>query len=269
MAPVVRKDESSDGQSSVCVGETLTGKRGIVDLWYYFHELIDDSELLAAHEALMTPDEHQRHRSFRFEDDRRLFLATRALVRTVLSSYAPVAPADWRFAYGKNGKPRIAHPAVTPRLNFNLANTRGLVVCLVSVAHESIGVDVEMINRDVPSIGLANSYFCPSEVRALRALPASDQPRRFFSYWTLKESYIKARGIGLSLPLHQFSFHFEDDAIRITFDAQLADDATRWRFALLDAPPCHMTAVGVDTGGVALSLRTTHVVPLHEKRRSR
>jgi 4'-phosphopantetheinyl transferase len=248
----------------VSIAETLASGEGIVDLWYYFYEGIDDAELLASHEALLTPDERKRHGSFHFERDRRLFLATRALVRTVLSGYATVAPADWRFSTSEHGKPRISSPAVRPPIYFNLANTPGLVVCVVSVAHEPVGVDAERIDREAEAIELAERYFSASEVRRLRALPSCDQTRRFFTYWTLKESYIKARGRGLAVPLDQFSFLVEDE-IGVVFDARLDDDARCWRFALLDAPPQHMIAVAAETGGAALSLRATQIVPLRGK----
>jgi 4'-phosphopantetheinyl transferase len=133
---------------------------------------------------------------------------------------------------------------------------------VVSVAHEPVGVDVERMDRRTETVRLAERYFAPSEVRALRALPAAEQPRRFFAYWTLKESYIKARGLGLALPLDQFAFHLDDEAIRIAFDPRLVDNPARWRFALLDAPPCYTLTVGVDTGGAPLSLRAAPVVPL-------
>lgn len=246
----------------VCIAETLALAPGIVDLWYCFHERVDDAELISAQEALMSPDELERFGSFHFERDRRLFRATRALVRTVLSRYSGVSPAALRFAADEYGKPRVSCQGVTAPLHFNLANTRGLVVCAVSVAHETIGVDAERIDCEAETVVLAERYFCPSEVRALKELPASERLRRFFEYWTLKESYIKARGLGLTLPLDQFSFLIDDDSISIAFDARLGDDATRWRFALLDAQPSHMIALGADTDGAALSLRATHVVPL-------
>jgi 4'-phosphopantetheinyl transferase len=86
----------------------------------------------------------------------------------------------------------------------------------------------------------------------------------FLAYWTLKESYLKARGVGLTLPTDRCSF-LVDDEIRVIFDTRLGDDATSWRFALLDAPPHHKIAVSVKTGGARLSLRSRRVVPLGRK----
>jgi 4'-phosphopantetheinyl transferase len=244
----------------ISVAEALACDQGIVDLWYYFYEDAD-ARLLASYEALLSPGELVRSGRFRFERDRRLYLATRALVRTVLSNYAAVAPADWQFATNDHGKPFISAPRVAPSVHFSLANTLGLVVCAVSIAHEPVGVDAERIDREVNVVGLADRYFSPSEASRLRALAAPEQLELFFSYWTLKESYIKARGLGLTLPLSQFSFHI-DDEIAIEFDAGFGDDASSWRFALLDAPPHHRIAVSVKAGGAALSMRASRFVPL-------
>ncbi len=134
-------------------------------------------------------------------------------------------------------------------------------MCAVSVAHELVGVDAERIDAPVEALGLSERYFSVSEASRLRALPASEQLARFFAYWTLKESYIKARGLGLTLPLGQFSFRVEHE-IGVEFDEGFADDTSLWRFALLDAPPQHVIAISAKTGGAALSLRRHDVVPL-------
>jgi 4'-phosphopantetheinyl transferase len=251
---------SIDQLRAVSVAETLASEKGIVDVWYYFYEGTD-TELLASQEALLTPDELERSSSFRFERDRRLFLATRVLVRTVLSKYSEVSPGDWRFARNEHGKPLISAPTVTPVIHFNLANTPGLVVCALSVAHEAVGIDAERIDRDVEAIELADRYFSSFEASRLRAASTPEQLELFFGYWTLKESYIKARGLGLTMPLGQFSFRVENE-ISVEFDAGLNDDPSLWRFALLAAPPHHMIAISVKTGGVALSTRATRVIPL-------
>jgi 4'-phosphopantetheinyl transferase len=242
--------------------ETLRGRGGTVDLWYYFYEDVNDASLLQAHHSLMSKDERQRHDRYHFERDRRLFLATRALVRSVLSQYAPVRPEAWCFASNEHGKPYIADPAVEPELHFNLSNTHGLVVCVVSTACKLIGIDAEATTPPSDSIQIADTNFSPFEAEALRRLPREDQPLRFTSYWTLKESYIKARGLGLAIPLDQFSFVLSDEAAKISFDPRLADDASRWRFNLINASPDHLVAVAAKTNGAALSLRAARMVPL-------
>ena len=252
---------------AISVAETLAGVPGIVDLWYWFYETELDPALVDAGVELMAADERARYMRFRFERDRRLFLATRLLVRTVLSRYARVAPADWRFAAGRSGKPRIESPAPAPSLHFNLANTPGLVVCAVSVAHERIGVDVERIDREAEFMGLADRYFSVPEARALGARAAAERPRRFFEYWTLKESYVKARGIGLALPLDRFTFTIDDDRVSVAFDARAEDDESCWRFTLIDAPPSHLVAIGANTGGGVLSVRASQLVPADFARR--
>ncbi|HUD49648.1 MAG TPA: 4'-phosphopantetheinyl transferase superfamily protein [Candidatus Baltobacteraceae bacterium] len=247
----------------LCVAETVTGKPGIVDLWYYFYETTSDPDLHRAQAALMTVEESERHQRLRFERDRRQFVATRALVRTVLSNYTSVAPGAWRFAASPHGKPHIDQPRVKPPIYFNLANTSGLVVCAVSVAHEAIGVDVERIDREIEIELLAEKNFSEREFRTLRALPASEQQRQFFAYWTLKESYIKALGVGLALPLDQFSFLLDGQGISAAWERAQADKATDWKFTLLGAPQ-HLLGVAARTDGAPFSLRAAHVVPLGE-----
>jgi 4'-phosphopantetheinyl transferase len=137
------------------------------------------------------------------------------------------------------------------------------VVCVVSTCHQVLGVDAEYLLRPGETVSIAERFFSPRETRALLALSTAKQRERFFSYWTLKESYIKARGLGLALPLEQFSFLLDGDKdIGIAFDPQLGDEPSRWRFELLRASPQHLVAVGVDSLGAPLSLRAANFVPL-------
>lgn len=232
----------------VCIAETLAAGAGIVDLWYC---PLDERDEIADRAEIMSADERARHDSFRFERDRRLFRATRMLVRAVLSRYAPVAPSAWRFAAHAQGKPHIASPAVTPHLHFNLSNTAGLVVCAVSVAHE-VGVDAERVDREVPEV-----VFSAAERAALGALPPGERARRQFDYWTLKESYLKARGDGLAGGLDRFGFIAGSERIELAADH--AGDAERWKFALLALPPLHAIAVTADAGAAPLSVRTARM----------
>lgn len=219
---------------------------GLVHLWYVFYDDLRDPALLARYSALMSPEERARNERFVFAKDRHQHLVTRALVRTTLSRYAPVAAADWQFAANSYGRPEITGPAAAFDLCFNLSNTAGLIVCAVSRGPCELGVDVEDITRPGELVGIADHYFAPHEVRALRALPPDPviQHRRFFAYWTLKESYIKARGMGLSIPLAEFAFELDrDPPITMSTSPLLGDSAEGWQFALLTASPRHMLAV--------------------------
>ncbi len=242
------------GLQPPCPSETLD-TAGVVDLHYVTWDRDPEPTWLARYEAWMTPDERERHGRFRFARDRHMFLITRALVRSALSLYARVEPQAWRFAIGSHGKPRVDDRIEAPRLAFNLSNAHGMVVCAVS-RHEHLGVDVEDVTRSGETLDIADRFFSPSEVRALRALPTARQRPRFFELWTLKESYIKARGLGLAIPLDQFSFQLDHGPpIRVSFDARLDDHRERWHFASLRFSPRYLIAVGVDSGTEPLVLR--------------
>ena len=229
-------------------------------------DLVDpnSAEAWAHHEAyraLMSPDEHERMQRLIFERDRRRFLLTRALVRTALSRYAAVAPADWKFVPNAYGRPEILdRPANVPDLRFNVSHTDGLIACAITVGRE-VGVDVEHIRRRLTH-DVAGRFFAASEVYDLRELPPDEQERVFFDYWTLKEAYIKARGMGLALPLADFAFRLNPlRAPKVVFEPALDDDETTWQFAQAWPTPVHRLGLAVRRTGRDLPIRLRHIIP--------
>lgn len=195
------------------------------------------------YDALLTDDERKKRDRFRFEKDQHSCLVTRALLRTVLSKYADVPPEAWRFVTNDYGRPEIDEPAEARWLKFNLSHTNGLIALIVA-RDRDVGVDVEDRDRRGRLLNVADRFFSPSEVEALHALPEEEQLERFFLYWTLKESYIKARGMGLAIPLAQFSFGVERE-ITIDFDPNLHDDPNRWQFTAMSFGRRHALAAGI------------------------
>jgi 4'-phosphopantetheinyl transferase len=202
-------------------------------------------------EAILAPNELARMKRFRFETDRRRYLFAHALVRYTLSRYAPATPPErWRFETNEYGRPQVGGAA--PRLKFNLSHTAGLVACAVALDRD-VGVDVEHIRPAHGDFGLevAPQYFAPREVAALAAQPAADQRDWFFAFWTLKEAYIKARGMGLALPLSGFTFDLGDAGaaaspnIGISFASNVVDDPARWYFERRLPSPEHALALAV------------------------
>jgi 4'-phosphopantetheinyl transferase len=245
--------------------EPLVLTPGVAHLWYVFSDRVRDARLLAEYHRIMAPAEAEQQARFYFPEGRHEYLLTRALVRSVLSRYARVAPEAWTFVRNDHGCPRISGPAGAPPIRFNLSNTRGLIACLVALDRD-VGVDVEDTERSSATVEIADRFFSPSEVRALHAQPESNQRARFFEYWTLKEAYIKARGMGLAIPLDQFSFHLDDGPeIRISFDPRLGDDPGVWQFAQFRPSARHAMAAALRKGdGPPLTIELRETVPLED-----
>jgi 4'-phosphopantetheinyl transferase len=212
---------------------------------------------------LLGEEERARFERYRFDKDKLLHLAAHALLRDVLSRHTGELPESWRFEKNKYGKPRVVAPESGIPLEFNLSHTRGMVVCGVSKAGP-VGVDVEEPDRRVDCLGICDRFFSPFEADRLRALPESEQRTRFFSYWTLKESYIKARGMGISLPLEKFSFLLEREGrVDIEIDPELNDSAPAWRLGLMRTDSGHHAAFAVrpQEAGRAIRVEVLEVAP--------
>ena len=155
---------------------------------------------------------------------------------------------------------RARSPASATGLHFNLSHTRGLIAVGVASGRD-LGVDVEFVDRGLTQ-DVAGRFFAPAEVRDLRALPDDQQAVTFFDYWTLKEAYIKARGMGLALPLDQFAFALDGDRPpTIAFGPAIADDPARWQFFQAWPLPRHRLAVAVERRGADLPIDVVWETP--------
>jgi len=240
---------------------------GVVHVWLAYPSEIKEPMLLQRYHRLLNPEESAQQKRFHFERHRHAYLITRALVRTTLSRYAGVAPAEWVFEKNQYGRPHIsACHAGLPPIHFNLSHTDGLIVCAVVLGRE-IGIDVEDITRGGELVKIADRFFSPSEVAELHTVPEATQESRFFDYWTLKESYIKARGMGLSIPLGDFSFHIGDDRrIGISIAPNQQDPPERWLFRHWSLDPNFKLALTVERKDAPIDVVALRkVVPqLHE-----
>lgn len=177
--------------------------------------------------ALLSETERAQHHRFIPQKKRHEYMVARVLVRTVLGRALGVAPEVLQFTANEWGRPAVWPPAP---LHFNVSHTDGLLVCMVS-GNPDIGVDTEQLARAPDLLALANTVFAPQELQDLAALPDSEQGYRAVVLWTLKESYIKARGMGLALPLDGFAFRFDADGrVRLEVSPALEDDGSRWQF---------------------------------------
>ena len=233
-----------------------------VDLWYVHTEAADVPELLEEYRSLLPPDEAGQEHRFVFRKDRVLYLVTRALVRTTLSSYVQCEPRDWVFIRNAYGKPSVVAPPGFP-LQFNLSNTAGLVVCAVAPFRD-VGVDVENTRRERVDLALAGRYFASMEVAFLQKAPPDRRREVFYRFWTLKEAYIKARGMGLSIPLDEFAFSLnENGPPRIRFAPGVPDDPHDWQFGQFQLAAHFQIGLAIrDPSRERLRVRVIDTIPL-------
>jgi 4'-phosphopantetheinyl transferase len=219
----------------------------VLQLWFAYPGDLSNVAVAEACAALLNDAERAQAARLRFERHRREYQATHVLARIALSHSYPLPPQAWSYSFNKYGKPA---PVPDCGLRFNQSNSVGLAVCLVASPatlgpHVSpvatpatgieVGVDVESSSRAEEIVSLASHVFSLAEQAQLEALSATDRPARALSLWTLKEAYIKARGMGLSLPLRKISFLFGGtEGIRLRVEAGIDDDPARWRFCLLN-----------------------------------
>ncbi len=219
-----------------------------LDIWLLHTDQAQDPALIASSNAMLDDGERARTQRFYFERDRHRFLMTRALVRSTLSHYADIAPAAWRFGATAFGRPIIlnAHP-VAGRIVFNISHTDGLIMLGVTTGR-MLGIDTEKLAPDSPD-GVAESVFSVAERNARAALPIDARHQRFFDLWTLKESYMKARGMGLSIPPHLIEFTLDEPKrIGYAIAPALSDPVERWHFQQWSPTPSHRAAVCVERG---------------------
>ena len=199
----------------------------------YTFPLRTSPERLEFLQEILSPAERERISRFRFSLNRRQAIICRGTLRETLSRYLDLDPADVCFAYNRRGKPYIADSEV----RFNVSHSGNWAMIAVSNEAE-VGIDLERIEPHVAQERTPERFFSPSEIARLRALPDSQQTQAFFRCWTRKEAYIKARGLGMAVPLDSFAVSFGPDE-----PAAFLSGADGWSIQDLDAPHGYAAAV--------------------------
>ena len=197
--------------------------------------------------AWLSAAELAKFNRFKVQQSRHEFLLGQALLRTVLSEYMPGKPQDWKFSLQQNGKPTLAQAEEHRSVGFNLSHSDGRVILAVGRS-EQIGVDLEKVREQRRISKIAERHFSPAEVEQFQKLSGAAQLNRFYELWTLKESYIKATGKGLSQSLSSFGFEFTTDSFEFWLQDGDRDEATRWQFWQLEAGETFRLALGCHAG---------------------
>lgn len=164
----------------------------------------------------LSDEEQKKILRFRRYEDALRGLTSNILLRSIIVSLLKKKNNSIHLYKNKYGKPYIKE---IDKFHFNLSHSGDWVVCAVDSSQ--VGIDIEKIH-DV-DLNLSARFFSEEEHAYLISLDDTKRRETFFDFWTLKESYIKADGRGLSIPLNSFSFKIEDDCILFTTTNELKD----------------------------------------------
>ena len=218
-----------------------------VHVWLTRPEDVTDPDQLQAYQSLLSPDEQERYQRFHFDRDRHHYLVAHVLLRKALSAYVDVDPSAWQFSQNQYGRPEISGPDSAPPLRFNLTHTNGLVACVVTLELDC-GIDVEQLSARGNLLGIAEKMFAVSEQQDLKNLDGQAFLERFFTYWTLREAYCKALGVGIAWSKSNYGFVEEgDERWGIRFDMPSSNEGFHWQFVLNKPTTEHLLAVAVRT----------------------
>lgn len=160
--------------------------------------------------ALTILDEQKQmkiRRFCHFQDAQRALIAD-ILVRSIIVKKTKIKNKNIVFNNNKYGKPYFKFDK---NFEFNIAHSGKWVVC--AVHNSPVGIDIEEIQPI--DFEIARRFFAKSEYDLLLNKENNEQLSYFYDLWSIKESYIKASGKGLSIPLNSFSIYLKDNDIDI------------------------------------------------------
>ena len=151
---------------------------------------------------MLSRDRREKVVRYRFERGKWLSAGAGLLLDNMLMEHG-LRERDMVYAAGEHGKPVLSSH---PELHFNMSHSGMLVAC--AMGNRPVGVDVQTIVKLRRS--LVNYTMSEAEIARLDGLASVEEQELFFTQlWTLKESYAKATGVGLT---HEFpSFDITDD----------------------------------------------------------
>lgn len=194
--------------------------------------LLDKNEL----DQLMSIVSMERRRKaekFWRKEDAHRGLIGEGLVRTILRRKYNLEHHQISFRTGRYGKPFIAH---FPSFKFNISHSGRWVVCAVD--DEPVGIDVEEARQ--ANLNIAKRFFSIEEFEWLMAREERERVSCFYELWTLKESYIKREGEGLSIPLDSFSIQPGESG---SISCYKGNEPMPYFFKLLNLGPGYKAAV--------------------------
>jgi len=186
-------------------------------------------------EIFLSEAERARAGRIRLHRQRKEYIVTRGLLRSILAKYLNTHPGELDFGYSRFGKPSI-RSASGENITFNVAHSDGMALYAITRKRE-IGIDLERINPSLLDDRTVAECLTSTEVRVMTSLPVKEREKFFFECWTRKESYLKARGVGLMVPPNQIETCLRLVRPMATRFTEILEDERQAGWSFQEPPP--------------------------------
>lgn len=201
--------------------------------------------------SLVQLEEKERIGRFVFKKDARASLAGRLMLRKFINEYGDIPYDCIKLSRDRNGRPFIDGNI---NLQFNVSHQGSYTVLAGEVGNVLLGIDVMKLEytggKELKDFfRIMNRNFSPSEWNAIKSGTDTEQTVKFCRHWCLKESYVKAIGVGITVDLAKISFKIKSELVggRVVSDTELFIDEVKqdWLFeeSLLDSEHCVAVAL--------------------------
>ena len=189
----------------------------------YSYQLVEEKEFKEFFEEVkegLPSSVLEKVNSFKYPDDQQRSLIADLMVRVFYHQKLKVALHDIEYTYGTHDKPVLKG---WEKEFFNISHSGNHVI--VAFSDQNVGVDVEAIKKDRRKI--AQRFFTKTEIEDMNAWKEEGaQIRYFYQLWTLKESYMKAIGDGMTMSLSSFAFNQKEAVFQLLYSKYDMD----WQF---------------------------------------
>jgi 4'-phosphopantetheinyl transferase len=150
------------------------------------------------HYQILNNEEQQRADRFHFDKHRIRFINSHAIMRKILGQHTQTNSTSIDIRVHPHGKPYLSNH---PELKFNLSHSGDYALLAVGL-NDELGIDIEQYSHR-PYEDMAQKLFQPDELALFEK--CTDKTAQFFRFWSAKEAFMKAIGLGLRCPPESFS----------------------------------------------------------------
>ena len=231
------------------------------DIHIWCASLNVSQEELLHHVSVLSLDEKARAERFYFEKDRDHFIVARGLLRTLISHYLKIEPAQIEFIYEDYGKPVLKSELQEKTFEFNLSHSKGVALYIFSW-NRKVGIDVEHIHSMPDMDDFAERFFSPRESVFINSLSGQQKEIAFFKLWTCKEAFLKANGNGLTVPINEVEISLEPEgSATLAAIGEEKEQTSHWQLEIFNPVQGFQAALAVEGKSVVPTATTFLTYP--------